>query len=616
VHGTNYIYDGSLMPDIVRTGQLTLAQQSQWMRLSWRELGLPFRTTIRLWLPSEPVPLKTATNAWRVLVERHEILRTIFMAGPDGRPIQSVYDIDDFHMPVTTESVDDIEEFCYDKPVPLVASRAYMLLPPWHARLFVNGEHVHAVGLSVDHVVTDGIGVANWEQQFNDLCSGRPTRFPRFQPLDQKNSNGNEPKTTNDPIFKAPQNVVPGRLANVTGPRYFAIRAEHDGLVHSLDAIARRHKVTRPTVLMFAIAWLVARYGRQDHVFFVNLFANGKFGDGIIECRVLPVDVHVRIDESQLLGAALQSIFVAMLTAYGEAAKRGEWQFNYRSEAAAERGSGAINPIVFAYNGDTSPGSGEAIDVKTVLSESEQPTGEPFGTRIVLAALESTLVIEWVVDAAMFPREIVRELANGVPGVLARLLQYPELHVGSLNDLPLQVPCPADDCTLVRGDWVRLTSVDSLLRDCPGVVLGETDAVGHELVATVELKPGVVPFDVHEFMLSHLHQHADILAPHVYRIVRGTEVETWRPVDQTEPLAPVSRAERDLLAAINQTHGTAVADMATTYVGAGCRVLLAPTVIEILRRCGWTGARSHHFMSPFPLRAIARELVRIDEDDR
>jgi hypothetical protein len=93
-------------------------------------------------------------------------------------------------------------------------------------------------------------------------------------------------------------------------------------------------------------------------------------------------------------------------------------------------------------------------------------------------------------------------------------------------------------------------------------------------------------------------------------------VETWRPGDRTEPLGPSSRAERDLLAAINQTHGTAVADMAATYVGAGCSVWLAPAVIEMLRRRGWTGARPDHFISPFPLRAIARALGSIDEADR
>src|SRR5262245_56323109 len=272
---------------------------------------------------------------------------------------------------------------------------------------------------------------------------------------------------------------------------------------------------------------------------------------------------------------------------------------------------------MFTYNSDAFPSTEERIveGGKIAFSESENPNGAPFGTRIVFDVFGSVLVNEWVFDKALFPQEVVRELAKAVPAILARLMEYPESHVGSLNDLPLTVPCPVDDCRLVRGDWVRLASVDSVLRDCPDVAREETDIVGDELVATVELKPGAVPFDVHEFVLSHLHHHADILAPHVYRIMRGTELETWRPGDQTEPLAPTSRAARALLAAINQTHGTAIADMAATYIGAGCSIWLAPAVIEMLRRCGWTGAGPDHFSSPYTLRAIAQGLVRVGAED-
>lgn len=606
------------MSTIERAGPLNPSQQAHWIRLYWRDLGLPFGTPIHLWLLPEPVSLQTAMKAWRTLVERHEILRTVFMAAPDGRPMQSVYAVDDFRMPVVTQSIDDIEPFCNDRSVPLVTNRAYLLLPPWHARLFVNGDQVHVVGLIADHVVTDGVGMANWEQQFKDLCAGRSHSSPRFQPLDRTDPGGGGLKPADEPIFRAPQCAVPGRLTDLAGPRYSVTKVEYHGLVPAVNAAARNYQVTAPAVLMFVFAWLIARYGSQDRVFFMNLYANGQFGDGSIDCRVLPVDILAMIDDAQPLGEAVRAVLEAILSAYSQAGKRGEWQFNYRSVAAEKKGCGAINSTLFAYFPEPSSGRDEPVvgDVRTTITESENPDGEPFGTRVLLGTTGSTLSLEWVVDQALFPREAVRELAKAVPTIITRLLEHPELLVGSLNDLSLDVRSPVADCTKVRGDWVRLASVSGVLRDCPGVTRAEAQVVDDELVATVELKPDMVPFDVHEFVLTRLPQHTDILAPHAYRILRGMEVETWRPGEDSEPLTPTSRAERDLAAAITQTHGITVTDLAATYVGAGCSVWLAPAVIEMLRRCGWAGTIPDHFISPFPLRSIARALVRIDEEDR
>jgi hypothetical protein len=565
-----------------------------------------------VWHLAEPAPIKTVYRAWRTLTERHEILRTVFTLGPDLVPQQSVFAADGFRMPVTTAPLEEIGRFSDGRPVPL-AGVTHLTLPPWRAVLFVSGELVHTVGVVAEHIICDGTGIANWEQQLRDLCAGRDPSPPAVQPLDRlKGEEGAVRAVDSRPMTLAPHKALPGTADGPADPRYLLLKAEYGGLTALVNTVARRNRVTPAAVLMFVVAWIICRYGNRRHVYFANLSANRNFRDHGIDCQMLPVDLLVEVDESRTIGESLNSVLRQIFTGLAQAG-RGEVELHDGlPRAAADRGVGAITPITFNYDGEWQDAAVGGEGAPLCLSEKWSPIGEPFVTDVTANTVGEDFVVSWDVDTAMFPPDAVREFAELVPRIISAL-QDPDAPVHTLNDLSPEVARPTDDCALVGVDWVRLPSVDRMLQGCPGVSQARTTVEADELTAHLSLAEGVHPFDVHEYLLSQLHRYADVMAPQAYRVenedAKGA-TGPWRPGSCTPELLPESQAERDLLEAIGQVHGAeGPVNMASTYVGAGGRVLLVPAVTEVLRRLGWSGARPHHFTSPCTLRSIARQLV-------
>jgi hypothetical protein len=153
------------------------------------------------------------------------------------------------------------------------------------------------------------------------------------------------------------------------------------------------------------------------------------------------------------------------------------------------------------------------------------------------------------------------------------------------------------------------------------------DCEADELVAHVLLEPGTALADVHDHVTASLEERIDVAAPRRYRPMPpadGCSSQTWWPevapaddgwrpaVDQPR-LAPTTEAERELCAAIRETHGHVVPDVVQTYVGAGGRIILAPAVMEKLRRRGLVGLGQHNFNGPYSLRGMARCLVPVPD---
>jgi hypothetical protein len=571
-----------------------------------------------VWHLTEPAPIKTVYQAWRTLAERHEILRTVFTLGPDLVPLQSVFAANGFRMPITTASLGEIGRFSDGRPVPL-AGVTHLTLPPWRAVLFVSGEMVHTVGVVAEHIICDGTGIANWEQQLRDLCAGRDPSPPAVQPLDRLKEERAAARTVDSPpVTSAPHKALPGTADGPADPRYFLLKAQYGGLTALVNTVARLNRVTPAAVLMFVVAWIICRYGNRRHVYFANLSANRNFRDHGIDCQMLPVDLLVEVDESRTIGAALNSVLRQIFSGLAQAGHDDVKLHDGLLRAAADRGVGAITPVTFNYDGEWQDAAvgGEGAPLR--LAERWSPHGEPFVTDVTANTVGDAFVLSWDVDTAMFPPDAVKDFAQLVPRIIAAL-QDPGVPVHTLNDLSPKVPSLTDDCALVGTDWVRLPSVDKVIEESPGVLRARSAVEAGELTARLRLVEGVHPFDVHEHVLSQLHRLADVMAPQAYWIENedaGSAAGLWRPGSCTFALLPENRAEHDLLEAIRQVHGAdGPVNMASTYAGAGGRVLLAPAVIEVLRRLGWSGAHPHQFTSPCTLRSIARQLVARGERD-
>lgn len=80
-------------------------------------------------------------------------------------------------------------------------------------------------------------------------------------------------------------------------------------------------------------------------------------------------------------------------------------------------------------------------------------------------------------------------------------------------------------------------------------------------------------------------------------------------VDVAGTEAPTTEAERALATAVAEVNDLDRVEMTSCYVVCGGRLLRAPAVLELLRRCGWGGLGLDQLCGVLPLRALAGMLA-------
>jgi hypothetical protein len=594
-----------------------------WTRYYWRRRGEIQPGWSLLWRLPQAATLEQAMDAFAVLTERHEILRTSFVHGADGWPLQVVFDHAGARPPISITSPAGLAE---SQPRPehpfLVGIDSDR--PLWAARLVVQDGLVSTVHLLCDHLVTDGVGAGNWRDQFLALCRGEDPPPPVTQPLDrvvdEARALAGQPTDDErpDPAAMAPQILAPGRPGELDGPRYLVTSTVFLGLLGVVDRICQAHRVSRANVLMFALGWLLTRYSDCPDLCVSSYIKNRAGQDHGIECqmRVIETTVHFGAGTGAQELAGIQQ---ETLNSYFDDLRIGPISANRRARTAAERGAGAVVPFLFNFQGDDRPGDGSEIEAARWSSEQRaNPFGRPWCCTSWIRVSGDELRIDYDVDDAMLPSATVRSFIELLPVLLGHLEQHPD---APLADAEALLPTGfglRTGARLINGNWLDLDRLAELAGQAPGVLAATAEVADDEPVLLVELPPGVTEqdlFDVHEYLLSLLHWNLEVLAPRVYRPLPGSgwpagvPESGWRPAEAGIVLPPRTREERELCAAIFETHGVQVQNLALSYLAAGGQIMLSPAVGETLRRQGLQGLWSYHFASPCTLRTAARALV-------
>ncbi|MEV4557905.1 condensation domain-containing protein [Kitasatospora sp. NPDC049285] len=622
------------MAAIARSGPLTLAQRRMWLRSYWRGHGEFFPAWTRRWELPPGISADAVAAAFAVLAARHEILRTVFLIGPDGEPVQAVLAAEGFRPPVSVvESGPAAPDAPAEGAGPLTVGAAFAR-PLWSARLHAAAGRVHTVDLVFDHIVSDGAGLQNWREQLLDLCEGRDAPRPTAHPLDRQAAEPRprtvpgrwepEPDAPADLAAHAPQIPVPGHGRPVTGPRYVLSSTSYQGLLPLVDRVCERTAASRATVFMTAVAWLLNRYAGHPRTLFANYVSHRVGRDDGIECRVRPVDVLVETDGAASFAEALRAVSAATMRAYERDLRFGPVAPEQRARTAAERGAGFVVPVYFNFQGrPRGAGPSEAPDPKVLVdrrAEELDELGRPWCVVVYVYVQGAEVVLDVDVDLRMLSLDTVHAFADVLPELIRLMAERPDALVGAGDALLPPDFAVRTDSRLLGDNWVDLPATARVLRSAAGVREAEVAWLDGELTARLELEPDTVLFDVHEHLLAAQRLHLDVVAPRRYLppVPAGSGApgwwpadlprDGWRPERDAPRLPPETEAERELCAAIRETHGIEVDDLALSYVAAGGLVLRAPAVVEALLRRRLTGLNSSHFGTPYTLRAIARCL--------
>ncbi|MCC9306047.1 hypothetical protein LN042_02810 [Kitasatospora sp. RB6PN24] len=611
------------MASIVRGGPLTLAQRRMWLRSYWRGQGEYFPAWQKSWAVPGGVEVATALDAWAKLAARHEILRTVFLIGPDSEPIQVVLDADGFRPPVSVADAATAEPGrSAEAAGPLTVGAAFAR-PLWSVRLLVADGLVSGVDLVFDHIISDGSGLQNWRQQFLDHCRGRDVPVRVVQPLDREASPARPPAAVapEDHAARSPQIPAPGHGRATTGPRYLLSSTTYRDLLPWVDELCERTAASRSMVFMFAIAWLLNRYSGHPRALFAN-YVSGRVGrDDGIECQVRPMDIPVEIDDSLSFAEALRAVNSETLHAYQRDLLAGPVPPEHRARTAAARGVGFVVPVYFNFQGHPradGPVAGPRRQAVVTAREDEwDELGRPWCVVVYVYVKEDEVVLDVDTDVRMLSAGTIHTFADLLPELIRLMAERPSAPVHSADALlPPDFAMPPNS-VLLGDTWVNPDAVRRVLESAPGVRAAEARCESGQLRAHLALEVGADLFDIHEHLLSQLRLHLDVAVPQCYLPLRldgvpwwpaGADRAGWSPREAAPVLPPGTEAEHELCAAIRETHGLDVENLALSYVAAGGRLLRAPAVVEALRRRRLIGLQSYHFTTPWTLRAVARSL--------
>ena len=259
--------------DRSRTLPLSFAQQRLWFLDQLRPGGAEYNSAFALRLTG-PLDVQALAEALRLLVARHESLRTTF-GEVDGAGVQLVHPPYDVPLPLVDVSPDGLDEVLrteYSRPFDL---RRGPLVRAMLARL---GRAEHVLLVSMHHIVTDGwsMGVLTeelsvlYEQGTAAVLPPQPLQYADFAAwqrnqaeLDDQLGYWERHLAEVTPLQLPLDRPRPTVRSAAGAAREFTVPA---GVAAGLRELARTSETTLFTVLLTACQVLFARYAGQADV--------------------------------------------------------------------------------------------------------------------------------------------------------------------------------------------------------------------------------------------------------------------------------------------------------------------------------------------------------------
>ena len=144
---------------------LSFAQERLWV-VDQLDPGLSHYNVALCWRLAGPLDVAALARAFDEIERRHEILRTVFRAAKDGRPVQIVQPIaprDLAALPATADELEALARAEAERPFDLSAG------PLWRRSLFSFGTEDHALLITWHHIIYDAWSLSVFVRELADL---------------------------------------------------------------------------------------------------------------------------------------------------------------------------------------------------------------------------------------------------------------------------------------------------------------------------------------------------------------------------------------------------------------------------------------------------------------
>nr|BFD95331.1 condensation domain-containing protein [Kitasatospora sp. Xyl93] len=487
-----------------------------------------------------PVPHGTSVPAGlaalRLLVERHESLRTTFPAGPgaDGFPDRQVVHRDGRFTATVVEagdrSEDELDALAEELGRVDVAVPVALDTPP-RARftLVATGDRLLRLVVVVCHAGADGAATAVLIEDWHALAAGKelpPVTAPT--PLEiavaEQSPQGRRRAAAAlrhwaRILTTGPQTVFAD--ARVTGPPrdHGALLVRSRTAADHLAAVCRRTGASPSVVLLAAFAALVAHRAGRRGLVLSALSANRQRAALIDHVGTLAQDALILLDTGaadldQLIGRAKS----ASLNAYWHSTLDAEKVWQLVEDAAHLRGARFGRQVVVNDLSLTVPATvADTRPLPAVDPELTVLTAPTLPVRLMFTILRITGSLDFVLIACpqVLDAEEAEIFARALPALLAAAAEGAVL----LADLPAVLGPPGGgrdgEWLLIDDSWIDLAAVHDLLR----TALGDhrlSVAEGRLVAEVTASDPAFGPAEAHRAVVAALPGRDTAMAPHHY----------------------------------------------------------------------------------------------------
>lgn len=269
---------------------LSWAQRHIWDVMCWLDDDDPY-FNIPWALPVEPAcTLEEVLAALRILIERHESLRTTFR-GRGTEAMQHIATHGSVQVRLrpaeqaahASESSDSLSAQAQELAAELTAKAFdHGREPPLRCAVLISGGRPAYVCFALSHAAVDAWSLKVLMQQWHALLRGEHLPASSSQPRDRARFEAEEGavrgvrsmKYWRNTLAKAPTTLFPKPLAEPERQRYIRLHLESDALAVAATQLAKQCSVSTATVLTVACAALVGGYAGSDRVAMQLIVAN------------------------------------------------------------------------------------------------------------------------------------------------------------------------------------------------------------------------------------------------------------------------------------------------------------------------------------------------------
>jgi hypothetical protein len=642
-----------------QTAPLTWSQQGIW--LENETIPPSFRKGFNI--PAFfDIPDQTSLEDIRQLlkdaVERFESLRTILGHGNDGAPVQLVLTVETPPLVVCeadeigcTRASEDLMDRLYAVSFDIFEEI------PIRIGVVTDGAKPVRMLLVLHHIAVDAWSLGLLKKYIKGRLAGKTTHVNdatiAAQPLDRSTFEMSQQGQATgkaalsywrNVLETASARVLAGRHTPAETPRFkqavLRSQAAHD----AVKCIAKRHRVSESSIYatLYEIL-LCALSGTQNAPFMMDV--SNRFGrdfSSMIGCMFQPVLANLTAPSDEQFSAVLRENFIRLARACRYGAYPAFDQHALQASIASRRGIHFRFATTFNYM--AAPGEPREVqhsrnDTGVDLEWASNIQDVDLDLMLIVDSRTMPHTIRLVADTSIVPQEEMANILRGFVETLRLVDATPEVTVSAIDSLfKIRETSRTPNWFYVDNCWVDAEALQSLLRRCREVSEATVFTEREELqagrliayVSAAHTVPDIA--NLRDCIAAHLSEIDGIIIPHHFVVFNRAPSNprsrrSWHDEAKIAREGPGNTRSAALLhghghdhdhghdhreaviaTALTRARSCAELNMGTSYLVAGGRVELIPSVLRNLRSLEYCGLDFNHFLSARSLANLAALL--------